>query len=175
MSTPPQDYFGRFGFARRSDEDLSAAFKRLTLEQGWSKKNKKQKHREADYWATQFEVYYGADATKLEKWQELCKDVGIEPIPPSIKKCKKVRYKNFHQYLKYASGACEPKLTSNLQALRGVHINLVNLLDHRANRNIEVIKFRTFHEFRRYTRNHIFPKEAAKAEGFIKILLREVL
>lgn len=37
-----------------------------------------------------FDNRYGTDFTKLEKWQMLCVDVGVEPVPPSKTKCRKV-------------------------------------------------------------------------------------
>jgi hypothetical protein len=31
------------------------------------------------------------DAHVTERWQALCQDCGVNPVPPSIKKCKKVQ------------------------------------------------------------------------------------
>jgi hypothetical protein len=60
------------------------------------------------------------------------------------------------------------------QTLKGVYINLVNLINHRRNKH-PLMKFPNYHAFLNYTRNgRTFPKEQAKAEGFIKIFLREV-
>jgi hypothetical protein len=56
---------------------------------GWSKKSKAfRKHKII---ATKQEITssYGG-SSRLEGWQQLCDDVGVEPIPPSIKKCKEV-------------------------------------------------------------------------------------
>lgn len=41
--------------------------------------------------ATQFATHYGSNDSVLEKWQTLCQDCGINPVPPSIKQCKKVQ------------------------------------------------------------------------------------
>lgn len=38
-----------------------------------------------------FGLHYGQDDTKLDKWQALCSDCGIEH-GPSIKKCKRVGF-----------------------------------------------------------------------------------
>ena len=38
-----------------------------------------------------FTSYHGSDADITEKWQTLCQDCGIYPVPRSIKQCKKVR------------------------------------------------------------------------------------
>ena len=37
-----------------------------------------------------FTHYYGSDVSRLEKWQMLCSDCGVAPIPTSITQCKKV-------------------------------------------------------------------------------------
>lgn len=37
----------------------------------------------------EFNEYFG-NTTKLENWQRLCRDLGIEPVPGSITKCRKV-------------------------------------------------------------------------------------
>lgn len=39
---------------------------------------------------TEFTSFYGNDARVTERWQELCRDCGINPAPPSIGQCKKV-------------------------------------------------------------------------------------
>jgi len=39
----------------------------------------------------EFVSYYGNDAHVTERWQALCQDCGVNPVPPSIKKCKKVQ------------------------------------------------------------------------------------
>ena len=39
----------------------------------------------------EFASYYGSDAHVTEKWQELCQDCGVNPVPPSISQCKKVQ------------------------------------------------------------------------------------
>lgn len=38
----------------------------------------------------EFTSHYGADVSKLEKWQDVCRDCGVHPVPASIKQCKKV-------------------------------------------------------------------------------------
>ncbi len=40
---------------------------------------------------TEFASYYGSDARVTERWQALCQDCGVSPIPPSINQCKKVQ------------------------------------------------------------------------------------
>ena len=42
--------------------------------------------------AAMFTQYYGANASKLDKWQMLCSDCGVDPVPRSITGCKKVSF-----------------------------------------------------------------------------------
>ena len=39
----------------------------------------------------EFASHYGSDARVTERWQALCRDCGINPVPPSITQCKKVQ------------------------------------------------------------------------------------
>jgi hypothetical protein len=60
---------------------------------------------------------------------------------------------------------------------RDVLVNLVNLIDHRSI-GIPVIRFESyhaFHAFHAYTIDGcVYPRKAAKEEGFIKALLRKL-
>jgi hypothetical protein len=38
----------------------------------------------------EIKFHYGAEISKLDRWQELCKEVGIVKIPTSIAQCRKV-------------------------------------------------------------------------------------
>ena len=61
----------------------------LARQKGWSKKSKD--FREHKVLATEQEIrsIYG-ECSQLQGWQQLCDDIGITPIPSSIKKCKVV-------------------------------------------------------------------------------------
>jgi len=62
-----------------------------------------------------------------------------------------------------------------MQELQGVLVNICDLIDSRR-QNRKVRRFESFKQFRKYTLNgRTFPKEEAKAEGFIKALLREIV
>lgn len=142
-------------------------FNRLAIREGWSKKQRNKHRTEAI--VGELEVLYGTNNEKLEKWQELCRDVGIDPAPPSITQCKKV--------CRHAD--VQSCLLTCVQALSKVYVNLVNLINHRRNRNVPLRVFPNYHAFRTWTlggknRSRIFPKKAAKAEGFIKALLRDL-
>lgn len=71
------------------------------------------------------------------------------------------------------------QLLMYLQALSRVHVNLVNLIDHRRNRSVELKLFPTYLAFRTWTLggkkgSRLFPKKLAKEEGFIKALLKDL-
>ncbi|KZM27873.1 uncharacterized protein EKO05_0004897 [Ascochyta rabiei] len=145
-------YFAQRGIVAGPSDDFNSLFKRLAIQEGMSKTQRRKRRNQAI--AAEMDAAYGTDVTKLEKWQELCRDVKIEPVPQSITQCKK--------------------------ALSKVWINLVNLIDHRRNRNVQLIIFPGYKQFCKYTigdgkaYDHIFPKELAKKEGFIRALLRKL-
>ena len=82
-------YFAMHGITAGPDDDFNSMFNRLEIQEGWSMTERKKHRQEA--LAGEIRGIYGTDNTKLEKWQELCRDVKIEPTPLSINKCKKVR------------------------------------------------------------------------------------
>ena len=49
---------------------------------------KKKRARRVD---VEFASHYGSDARVTERRQALCRDCGINPVPPSITQCKKVQ------------------------------------------------------------------------------------
>jgi hypothetical protein len=53
-----------------------------------SKKEKKNLQTEA--LTAEIKYHYGAHMSRLDRWQELCEEVGIEKIPTSISQCQKV-------------------------------------------------------------------------------------
>lgn len=81
-------YFAHHGITSGPNDDFNSLFNRLVIREGLSKTQRRKRRHEAI--AGEINAIYGTDATKLEKWQELCRDVKIEPIPLSINKCKKV-------------------------------------------------------------------------------------
>ena len=128
--------------------DLRSNFERLATSRNWGEKLKRKR------WAAcqieEFGNAYGTNTTRLESWQNLCREVHIPDPPDSINKCR------------------------NVLGGKNVWVNLVNLIDHR-NIGVEVIRFRNRAEFLNYTKpDRVFPKKAAKEEGFIKALLRRL-
>lgn len=49
---------------------------------------KRIRHKEVE---PEFASNYGTNESVKEKWQAFCQDCGIDPLPSSIKKCKKVQ------------------------------------------------------------------------------------
>ncbi|KAF9696932.1 hypothetical protein EKO04_004829 [Ascochyta lentis] len=97
----------------------------------------------------EIKYHYGASMSRLDRWQELCEEVGIEKIPTSITQCQKV--------------------------LKPVFVNLFNLVDHRRNPDLKVLRFQSYGEFNKFTKKgYEFPRGCAKQEGFIKILLKKM-
>ena len=67
---------------------FKSEFGRLAQGQGWGKK---QKHKQLVALLTSdVTFYWGEDEGKLSRYQELCEDMGIEDVPTTITKCKKV-------------------------------------------------------------------------------------
>lgn len=67
-------------------------------------------------------------------------------------------------------------LTSRVQALHNVHVNIIDLLDSRRQRT-QVQVFATKQKLVTYTwaTEKIFPKKKAKENVLLKILLREIV
>lgn len=85
-------YFDGF-MAQRFVPDPTSAFTsefdRLATHMQWTKGSKAYTKQRAEAVAEELNSQYG-HTSKLEGWQELCSDVGISPVPPSIRQCKKV-------------------------------------------------------------------------------------
>ncbi|GME40997.1 hypothetical protein GTA08_BOTSDO10577 [Neofusicoccum parvum] len=100
--------------------------------------------------AEDFARFFGHEGDKLENWQRLCRIVGLN-VGTSITQCRKTL------------GA------------RDVMINLVNLVGYMRG-DAELIEFGSRAEFVRYTRvkRNMFSRDAAKDNGFLRALLREL-
>jgi hypothetical protein len=59
------------------------------------------------------------------------------------------------------------------QALKRIYVNIFDLIDHKRNPRIELRRFKSYGEFKRYTQaGRVFPKGLAKQGGLVKVLLR---
>ncbi|KAF3396045.1 hypothetical protein F1880_006643 [Penicillium rolfsii] len=115
----------------------------------WKKGSKKYRREWSLFLSSEFNFHYASHATKLENWQALCVELGIRHSIESISKCRKV--------------------------LSNIHVNLVDLVNSRRTGQ-KVKHFPNVATLRNYTRdtNKIFPKSAAKEDGFLKALLRVI-
>lgn len=89
-NTATPDWFKRFqGFTYDHATGLKSNFLRLSAARQWGP------NRKAAQWvacqSATFDNLYGTDTTKLEIWQDLCREVYIKNPPNSITGCKKVR------------------------------------------------------------------------------------
>ena len=95
-STPGQPavptYFDTFrstGFIPDPTASVLTEFKRLAKLRGWKEGSKQYRRHKSQCFAGEFETHYGNKTERLEGWQNLCYEVGIDPAPPSVTQCKK--------------------------------------------------------------------------------------
>lgn len=82
-------YFSQFAaFTPNPSARFNAQLAALAQHQNWSKAEKKQRRGEAI--EAEFHDLYGTDYGRLDKWQELCQDVGVDAVPSTVGGCKKV-------------------------------------------------------------------------------------
>lgn len=55
-----------------------------------TKAKKEKKNLQTEALTAEIKFHYGAHLDRLDRWQELCEEVGIEKIPTSITQCQKV-------------------------------------------------------------------------------------
>ncbi|KAI9820455.1 MAG: hypothetical protein M1832_003788 [Thelocarpon impressellum] len=138
------------GFEPDPTAALEVEFARLARFKRWKPgKGEWLKARKRLY-ASEFANHYGSDSGRLQNWQSLCREVRVKQPTESITQCRK--------------------------ALRSAHVNLVDLINCRRS-GTKLRKFASCKELREYTANtpgKVFPKDAAKADGFLKALLREI-
>ncbi|QDS68581.1 hypothetical protein FKW77_000608 [Venturia effusa] len=150
-----QSYFWRFaadGFVPNHNASFKDEFSRLAKLMGWSEKTLEYGQHRLSAIQAEFDANYGS-SDKLQGWQNLCRDVGIAPTPTSIKKCRK--------------------------ELAKVFINLHDFVDWRRRPEPRAPfdkHYGSLTALRNHTKKHnkVFPKVAAKQEGFIKALLRHI-
>lgn len=65
-------------------------FRRLALNRGWKDQDQVYRTERQKCLGSAFDQYFGKGSRNLEGWQDLCRDVAIEPVPSSITKCRKV-------------------------------------------------------------------------------------
>lgn len=162
------NYFSRFpSFQTANSAFAISEFDRLAYQMNWNQGSKKYKRERAKFLVSQFDAHFGTDATKLENWQALCVEVKIQSPIESISQCRKVMTTS-SIFPRYNNAKSE-------KALAKVHVNLVDLVDSRRTGK-KVKHFPGPKALREYTidTRKIFPKSAAKKDGFLKALLRGI-
>ncbi|KAF2186019.1 hypothetical protein K469DRAFT_574704 [Zopfia rhizophila CBS 207.26] len=135
------------GFESDPSAPASTEFFRLARHMGWESGTATYREIKARCFRSEFAAHFGRDASKLQHWQGLCLELGIEERIETISSCKK--------------------------ALAEVYVNIVDLVDCRRTGDTPHT-FSSLEDLRRYTKSSrkIFPRDEAKEEGFLKALLR---
>ena len=88
-SSKAGSWFLKFApFVYEPTAGLRSNFDRLAAERNWG--NKKRQNHWIECQEEEFGHAFGTDTTKLESWQNLCREIRINNPPDSIKGCKKV-------------------------------------------------------------------------------------
>ncbi|ODH12931.1 hypothetical protein ACO22_07772 [Paracoccidioides brasiliensis] len=151
-SDPVTAFFNQYPqFNYRRNESIASEFYRMCDHFGWGKQNQDRKNalfKFKNAMVMKFNDLYGSDTDDINCWHRLCIAVDIDPLPQTIKACKK--------------------------EIKGVHVNLVDLVDNTTRQQARL--FASVDELRAYTINNskYFPKESAYAGGVLKYLLREI-
>ncbi|PLB47849.1 hypothetical protein P170DRAFT_359792 [Aspergillus steynii IBT 23096] len=144
------EFFSRFpGFQPNPSLSASEEFSRLAHYRNWTTGSKRYRKELVKFASTEFGHYYDI-GNKLQNYQALCQELRVEGPLTSVTQCRK--------------------------ALAKVHVNIFDLIDSRRTGAI-VQKFPNNAALKKYTKDtqKIFPKQAAKADGFLKELLRRIL
>ena len=77
---------------------ITENFRRLAIQEGWTKKSKSYKEGRKAFIAEAVEIgfisQFGVNTSSLQPWQNLCRTIGIENVDSltSIKSCQKVTF-----------------------------------------------------------------------------------
>jgi hypothetical protein len=77
------------GFVPAPTSPFKQEFARLSKHQKWTKTKRREQQVKA--LAAEIAHHYGTHLNKLDRWQQLCEDVGIDVAPKSVTQCRKVR------------------------------------------------------------------------------------
>jgi hypothetical protein len=84
-------YFAGFDdFDHDPDRPLIEEFRRLAINRQWVEEGKLYRKECQKCFAQEFGLHFNHGQSHLSGWQDLCKDLSIEPVPGSITKCKRV-------------------------------------------------------------------------------------
>jgi hypothetical protein len=88
-TTEPSPYWLQFpGFVPAPTAPFRDELARLAKHENWSNKTKRKQQVKA--LSAEITHHYGTCKDKLDRWQQLCEDVGIDVVPKSITQCRKV-------------------------------------------------------------------------------------
>jgi len=140
---------------------LLESFRLLAIQEGWKKKSKTYKNERRAYLADAVEIAFldkfGVNTSSLQAWQSLCQTIGV----PERRE---------------GDSEDAPQLTSIRacqQALKGIFVNLVDLVDAGTAGTVISKKFGSEKELARYIRKtgKIFPKSRAKKNPLLRRFL----
>jgi hypothetical protein len=92
---PMSSYWSLFpDFDHNPNAPIKDEFQRLAKLKGWTGRDEQKKKNYRREWGkcfnSEFEKYYGGDASVLAGWQSLCFEVGLDVIPESVHECRQV-------------------------------------------------------------------------------------
>jgi hypothetical protein len=93
MTTPIAEFFVSYGFTYDPTAAVMPQFRRLCHHRRWTKKSEERRAARDELngaIAAQFNQIYGEDVDRLAAWQDLCRDLKMDPPPATIKECRKV-------------------------------------------------------------------------------------
>ncbi|KAI9846703.1 MAG: hypothetical protein M1837_003758 [Sclerophora amabilis] len=142
---------------------LEREFRRLAIHRGWAQGSKTWKQQHGRCLVAAFKANFEEGSTKLQRWQALCREVGLgSTVTEGVGGG--------------GGGSGLESITACKKALKNVHVNLVDLIDSRRTET-QVHRFPSKAALQAYTRadkRRVFPKAAAKKDGFLRALLRDI-
>ncbi|PGH28254.1 hypothetical protein AJ80_00145 [Polytolypa hystricis UAMH7299] len=154
--TPLNKFFQSFpSFPYDPNLPPAESYAQLQRFKGWQRGEAASKKGWKRYQAAlknEVELWFGSE-DDIGAWHALCRAIGIDPLPPTRRKCK--------------------------QAVRNKYVNIVDLIEWARGGMLDgttVRKFRTLDDLREYTRNtrKIFPNTLDSSEGG-NVVLRHLL
>jgi hypothetical protein len=168
-TSPLEAFFAHYDADYNRHMSAAEQYQSLGARRGWDRDDWSDARRLFnDAIAREFNSLYGEDVNRLDNWQSLCEEVHIDPVPNTIGQCKAVRHALRLRTVQ--------ELTCAMQAIKGVYVNIVDLVDSRT-RGKRVDTFHTLAELSEYSQEtrKIFPRNQASAGNLLKYLLREIL
>lgn len=87
-------FYSRYkSFTPNPNVSVIENFQLLTISQGWAPGGRARGRAYRNFRNAiieEFNATYGTDDRDLSSWQNLCRVVGVEPVPETITQCKKV-------------------------------------------------------------------------------------